>query len=548
MSEDQSSPQSSEGKVTDLNKARQRRTEQGDGDDRDQKDERERQRRQRDRIVRYLNKDHAVVDHHGAVGIFRRVGNKLRPGFRNIYQLTERDFLLYWKNKPLTVIEPAPTASNPHAVKPYTLSWAQWWLKDPNRLTYDQVGFLPGVEDPPPGFFNTWQGWAVKPIKPRGSVGWPRMKEHIWRVTSSRNDDCYEYMMNWFARMVQEPNDVCHVAPVLHGGHGIGKGILGLYVLAMFGGHGLHLRDINQLLGRYNIHLQDCIYLFADELIWTGDKHLEGILRGLITERRLPVEEKYKNLYETLNCVHPMFSSNNDKVIPVATDDRRFLFLEVPDTHKGDTEYWVKLDAELRGHGPAAMLGELLWDRNITFFDPRQYPDTAAGRRQKRLSLKSVRQFIMAVLERGYVYQPEHRVPSLLRWRPFVTRELWWNGYMQWCEQSRSTYRQSREELYDALEKLFRPGRPREWHPTHELRRAEPGGRRQEPDPRQDALTCNDTGEPLIDADCLPDDPSGAIVCQWHMRGFYHPDLAEAQDRFDTVWGPIDSPWAHDRH
>jgi len=89
---------------------------------------------------------------------------------------------------------------------------------------------------------------------------------------------------------------------------------------------------------------------------------------------------------------------------------------------------------------------------------------------------------------------------------------------------------------------MFQEGRPDVWHPTHELRRADPGRHRQD-DTHQNWLTMNDTGERLVDADRLPDDPAGAIVCQKHMRGFYTLSLQEAQDRFDTCWGPLDSPW-----
>jgi hypothetical protein len=60
-------------------------------------------------------------------------------------------------------------------------------------------------------------------------------------------------------------------------------------------------------------------------------------------------------------------------------------------------------------------------------------------------------------------------------------------------------------------------------------------------------LHLNHTGERLVDADRLPDDLAGAIVCQYHMRGYYTLSLEEAQDRFDAVWGPLDSTWQFHR-
>jgi hypothetical protein len=131
----------------------------------------------------------------------------------------------------------------------------------------------------------------------------------------------------------------------------------------------------------------------------------------------------------------------------------------------------------------------------------------------------------------------------MLQWHPFTTRELWWNGYMQWCDHNHRHQRQNRDQLFAALKKMFREGRPQGWYPTHELKHADQGRHRHDNDTRQDCLTMNDTGEPLVDADRLPDDPAGAIIRQKHMRGFYTLSLEDAQDRFDACWGPLDTPW-----
>jgi hypothetical protein len=386
-------------------------------------------RRHRDRMVRQFNERHCVCDDHGTVWIFKEaeeVDQKMRPGHHTIYRETAKDFLQFYSNKELTCDLPAPTAAKPEAVKIVTKSAAWWWLRDKNRRTYERVIFLPGVTAPPGGYvhdcFNLWRGWGVKPVQPRRGVDWPLMRQHLYRVICSGNDVWFEYVMNWLAYMVQHPGEVGHTAIVLRGGEGVGKGFLAQYLLRIFGPHGLHLHNSAHLHGRYNIHLQHCIFLFSDEAYYPGDKAMEGVIRALITEERLPVEAKYQNLFETNNCVHLLISSNNEWVVPMATDARRFFVLDVPDTRKGDTAYWGALGYELEHGGPAAMLGELL-RRNIKFFNPREVPDTRASREQKRLSLDTVKQFLMAALDRGYPYRPRHDVPSLRVWQPFYTTE-----------------------------------------------------------------------------------------------------------------------------
>jgi hypothetical protein len=99
--------------------------------------------------------------------------------------------------------------------------------------------------------------------------------------------------------------------------------------------------------------------LFADEAYWPGDKAFEGAMRGMITEEDLAIEAKYQNLYSTINCLHLLIISNNEWVVPMAIDARRFYVLDVLDLHKGDTAYFDALVRERDHGGPEAMLWDL---------------------------------------------------------------------------------------------------------------------------------------------------------------------------------------------
>jgi hypothetical protein len=53
---------------------------------------------------------------------------------------------------------------------------------------------------------------------------------------------------------------------------GVGKEILGRCLLEIIGRHALHISNSGQLVGRFNEHLRDCVYLFADEAFLAGNK------------------------------------------------------------------------------------------------------------------------------------------------------------------------------------------------------------------------------------------------------------------------------------
>jgi hypothetical protein len=531
--------------VVNLHQARKHRQ------DRDQDKSKEQLLRDRyDKIMSRMNRDYAVALDHGTTWIFKEVENELRPGFRNVYRLTAPHFRLLHQNKRTGLIVPAPTTRNPDATKLVTRSYADWWLEWPQRRTYHDVVFAPGVTLKP-DTYNLWPGWAVEPRKPHASGGWDLMQRHMLDVLCSGNTIWYDYLLRWMARLVQYPGEPGQVAVVLRGGEGYGKGIFGQYLLRIFGPCGLHLTNSAHLQSRYNAHLQNCIFLFADEAFWPGDKAFEGILRGYLTEPDLAVEAKYMNLYSTLNCLHALIVSNNLWVTHMAPGARRFFALQVLDLHRGDKPYFDALVRELNGGGPAAMLWDLQ-HLDIRHFDVRQIPDTPEGRRQKRLSLDTIKEYWITVLERGYPFHGKHGIRSLLQWREFYTTELLWNGYLEWCRDTNRLVRQTHSELTNFLAAVYAHGQLYVPQPVFEIDAPLPGHRHAELDPAQPDLPIGfderliDDEEPSTpgrDPFRLHDDPNGIVVLLRNKHGYKVGSLDEARARFEEVFEGIDTGW-----
>jgi hypothetical protein len=539
MAEDQGP--TNEGTVMNLEKARRNR-------DQD-KSEEQRLRERYDRIMAGMNRRYCVINDHGATWILHEVDNPLRPGFRNLYRQTAQHFRLLYENKRLSLIVPAPTSKDSDATKRRTRSWADWWLEWEGRRTFLDVAFAPG-QTLKPEVYNLWPGWAVEPRKPQASAGWPLMQRHMLRVLCSRNRIWFDYLLDVLADMIQNPGRVGQVSIVLRGGEGVGKGIFGSYLMRIFGSCGLHLTNSLHLQGRYNVHLQNCIFLFADEAYWPGDKAFEGAMRGMITEEDLAIEAKYQNLYSTINCLHLLISSNNEWVVPMAIDARRFFVLDVLDLHRGDTAYFDALVRERdHGNGPAAMLWDLQ-HRDLHGFDIRQVPETPAGAKQRRLSLDTVKEYWVTTLERGYPFHGRHGVRSLLQWREVYTTELLWNGYQEFCRDTNRQQRQTRAELTALLSRLYPHAQPRVPHPTHEVEAPLPGHRHPDPDPAQPDLPIGfderllDDPEPSPNAgDRLPDDPAGVVVLRPNQHGYRPGVLEEARARWDEIFPRVDTAW-----
>jgi hypothetical protein len=262
------------------------------------------------------------------------------------------------------------------------------WLRDPLRREVRRLTLAP---DASPGFdpvtrdFNLWQGWGVVPHKPDTKHSWELLKCHITAVVARGNNEDAEYILNSMARWVQQPARMPEVAIVLQGGEGAGKGILFKSVLKLFGRHGMHLFAQQQLLGRFNDHLKDKLFIFADEAFFAGDKQAVGALKGMITEPSILIEPKFVNAFQLPNFRKIAMATNENWAVPADIDARRFAVFRVSDEHKGDHDYFNAIGRELANGGYEAMLYELQ-HLDIRGFDPRKIPSTEALFEQKRLS------------------------------------------------------------------------------------------------------------------------------------------------------------------
>jgi hypothetical protein len=213
-------------------------------------------------------------------------------------------------------------------------------------------------------------------------------------------------------------------------------------------------------VGDFNGHLRDCVYLFADEAFYAGDRQHESVLKALITEPTIAIESKYQNVILVPNLLHIWMAANADWVVPASHDERRYFVLNVLNTRLGDNAYFVKLWGQLEGGGLAAMLCDML-ERDISHFDHRAIPQTPALAEQKRLSLDTLDAWWLAVLDRGYVWRSRYGLPEFLDWKEFVPTELLNASYLQWCQGQRVGHPSSRELLGKRMGELYKASRPR---------------------------------------------------------------------------------------
>ena len=277
---------------------------------------------------------------------------------------------------------------------------ASVWLRHADRRQFIKgVAFDP-TNKTPDGVLNLWEGFGTKPVP----GDWSLLKTHIEKVLCSGKTEQSDYFLNWLARLVQFPGQQAETAIVMQGVEGCGKGTVASAVKAMVGHHALTINNPKHLVGNFNEHLRDVVFLFADEAFFAGDKAHVGSLKSLITENSITIEAKYINALEVPNCLHIMMASNEEWVVPADLRSRRFFVLNVPDTYVDNYAYFEAIRKQLDAGGYAAMLHELL-NRDITAFNVRNIPNTEGLEQQRHLSLDTLHAWWLDCLERGYVFK-----------------------------------------------------------------------------------------------------------------------------------------------
>ena len=321
---------------------------------------------------------------------------------------------------------------------------AELWLRSRERRQFiGSVTFDPSGRANPADTLNLWQGFAVHP-KPGD---WTLLREHIRVIICREDPERFDYLIGWMARLVQHPAEQGEVAVIMRGGEGTGKGTLARALKHILGQHGLAISNAKHLTGNFNAHLRDCVFLFADECFFAGDKGHVGVLKSIITEPYLTIEGKYQNAIQTPNFLHLMMASNEEWVVPAALDARRFFVLEVGDEAKNNHEYFAEIWKQMESGGYEAMLYDLL-HLDLARYNVRSVPITEGLQHQKKLSLPITESWWLDVLHRGYVFKSRLGLDEQFgRWHEEVATELLYASYSEYAERRRERHPLSRETL-----------------------------------------------------------------------------------------------------
>jgi hypothetical protein len=328
-----------------------------------------------ERKIDWMNERHAIVFEAGKTVIFTE--RKEEQLDRFVYDRSSaHDIRLLYANHPVDLGKPKG------AKKKIIKDLGDYWLTHPGRKQYSGVVFDPDNTINDASKLNLWRGFRVQP-KPGD---WSLFRDHLQHVVCRNDPHVFDFVLKWLARLFQKPGRPAETAIAMRGRQGIGKGIVGRVVGSILGQHYLPVTHAHHLVGHFNAHLQDAVFVFADEAVAPQDKAAISALKALVTEPLVTIERKGKDSYTARNVIHLIMASNHDWVLPAELDERRWVMLDVDPAHANDHRYFAALLKQMKDGGREAMLHDLL-ALDLNGWNHRDIPHTKALFEQKLASM-----------------------------------------------------------------------------------------------------------------------------------------------------------------
>ena len=260
---------------------------------------------------------------------------------------------------------------------------AHEFFNNPQTVCYDGVEFNPVGSTG--NYLNLWVGPTLVPK----AGSWALIRSFLREIICNDDQVVFDFLMNYLAHALQRPEEKPGIMVIMIGGQGIGKGTLGKILRLIWSATYWHIHKIDDVTGNFNAALERAFIVFLDEALFVGDRKASDSLKSLVTEPIIQINEKYQPARQT-RSYHRFFAATNAEHFKnTERDDRRDFVLKVSEAKKDDHAYWSALNSEIEHGGTAALMQDLL-AMDLSGFNVRAKPSTAALVEQKLLSLGPV--------------------------------------------------------------------------------------------------------------------------------------------------------------
>ena len=272
------------------------------------------------------------------------------------------------------------------------------WMESIQRRDIFKIVFNPKLNSPN-NHFNVFKGFDYS------CTGQPNMNEvqpfldHIFNIWSDGNEKTYNYILNWFSRIIQQPYNKNNICLVLKSVEGVGKSIV-LNLIGKIIGDKYYksTSNLKNILGDFNSQAEGNILINLNESFYAGDKKIIGSFKEFITDETIVINRKGTNQYTIENYANTIITTNEDWIVAIDSNDRRFNILECRNEKK-DSEYYQRIaDTDIQ------QLANYFYNRDISGYNPKDFEKSQLHKEQVELNMDSTETFWQRCIEKDILF------------------------------------------------------------------------------------------------------------------------------------------------
>lgn len=246
--------------------------------------------------------------------------------------------------------------------------FASGWTGDEKIRTYYSYNYYPDNALCPANSYNLWKPYPILKVDYNPDADTSKIYSFMKTLLGN---DCAEYVLNWFAHIVQKPARKTEVCILLYGSQGCGKSTIGEYLLRKIIGLDKMIitSKADKMFGRF-VNTQGKLLAVLNEASGKDTFNICDVLKDAITCTTTEQEKKGIDAVTITDYTNYIFTTNNINSVKVPEDDRRFMPIQINEDLKNNVTYFKELYADLDNEQIMRKFYEELMSRNLSAFNP----------------------------------------------------------------------------------------------------------------------------------------------------------------------------------
>lgn len=313
------------------------------------------------------------------------------------------------------------------------------WLEDPNILQYEDVGIYPPPLKCPQNIYNLWNDFdgdnLIKEFEEKPEE-LQQILNHIL-ILCNNEQHIADYFIKWMAQMIQFPA-VKSVCPTFISQEGAGKGTLLQIMRRLLGSKKIleTTKPSRDVWGSFNGIMKNSFLVNLNELTAKETTESEGVIKGLITDNALQINEKGVNQYEVKSYHRFIITTNKEEPIKTRKGDRRNFIIRCSDELCGKKDYFDNMYSLINDDDVMATFYKYLLDMpQMDMFNLLDIPQTQYQSDLNELSIDPILLYITDFTQENYYYRNDNNEPI----KEVFSNKVY-KDFIKWCKSRNIPY------------------------------------------------------------------------------------------------------------